>query len=79
MRSAAMTIVSTDARSRVVLPGFPNRMFLLRANEDGSLLLEPAHIVSEAQAQYDADPALQDLLERAQQSPTVGRRRPPTT
>jgi len=73
-----MILVSTDSRSRVVLPGYPDRMFLLRANEDGSLLLEPAQVVSEAQSHYDADPVLQDLLQRAQQSPTVRRRRPPT-
>jgi hypothetical protein len=70
-----MTIVSTDARSRVVLPGYPDRMFLLRENADGSLLLEPAQVVSEAQSQYDADPELKDLLERAMKSPTVQRRR----
>jgi hypothetical protein len=70
-----MTIVSTDARSRVVLPGHPNRLFLLRENADGSLLLEPANVVSESQAQYDHDPELQALLDHAQQSPTVRRRR----
>jgi len=70
-----MTIVSTDARSRLVLPGHPNQMFLLRENPDGSLLLEPASVVSEAQEQYDADPELRALLERALASPTVRRRR----
>jgi hypothetical protein len=70
-----MTIVSTDARSRLVLPGRPNELFLLRENDDGSLLLEPANVVSEAQEQYDADPELKALLERALASPTVRRRR----
>jgi hypothetical protein len=70
-----MTIVSTDARSRVVLPGHPNRLFLLRENADGSLLLEPASVVSEAQETYDADPELKALLERALDAPTVRRRR----
>jgi hypothetical protein len=70
-----MTIVSTDARSRVVLPGHPNRMFLLRENSDGSLLLEPAVVASEAQAQYAADPELKALLDRALAAPTVRRRR----
>jgi hypothetical protein len=70
-----MTIISTDARSRVVLPGHPNRLFLLRENADGSLLLEPASVVSESQEQYDQDPALKALLARALTSPTVRRRR----
>ena len=70
-----MTYVTTDDRSRVVLPGHPNETFLLRENADGSLLLEPASVVSEAQAAYDADPALRELLERAQTSKTVRRRR----
>jgi hypothetical protein len=70
-----MTYVTTDDRSRVVLPGHPNATFLLRENSDGSLLLEPASVVSEAQAHYDRDPALRELLERAQESATVRRRR----
>lgn len=70
-----MTYVTTDDRSRVVLPGHPNATFLLRENSDGSLLLEPARVVSEAQAEYDRDPALRELLERAQSSATVRRRR----
>lgn len=68
-------LVQTDARSRVVLPGYPDRRFLLRENSDGSILLEPVRVVSEAQAEYDATPELQDLLARAGQSSTVRRRR----
>ena len=68
-------LVQTDARSRVVLPGHPDRRFLLRENSDGSILLEPVRIVSEAQAEYDATPELQDLLARATQSKTVRRLR----
>jgi len=70
-----MTYVTTDDRSRVVLPGHPNQSFRLRENADGSLLLEPASVVSEAQASYDRDPALRRLLDRAQTSATVQRRR----
>jgi len=70
-----MTYISTDDRSRVVLPGHPNETFLLRENADGSLLLEPASVVSEAQATYDQDPALRELLERAMTSASVRRRR----
>jgi hypothetical protein len=67
--------VQTDSRSRVVLPGHPDQRFLVRENSDGSILLEPARIVSEAQAEYDATPELQELLARARQSGTVRRRR----
>jgi hypothetical protein len=68
-------LVQTDARSRAVLPGHPDQSFLLRENSDGSILLQPARIVSEAQAEYDETPELQDLLARATQSKTVRRRR----
>jgi hypothetical protein len=67
--------VPVDARSRAVLPGHPNQRFLLRENADGSILLEPARVVSEAQADYDATPELKDLLARAARSKTVRRRR----
>lgn len=70
-----MPLVQTDARSRVVLPGYPNQLFQMRENDDGSILLEPARVVSEAQAEYDASPELRELLERASASRTVTRRR----
>lgn len=68
-------LIETDARSRVVLPGHANERFLVRENGDGSLLLEPARVVSEAQAEYDQNPELRDLIERASKSPTVRRTR----
>lgn len=72
----AMTLlVETDARSRVVLPGHPSERFLVHENEDGSLLLQPAVVLTAAQAEYDANPELRDLLERADRSPTVSRTR----
>ena len=67
--------MQTDDRSRVVLPGHPQQRFLMQENADGSILLEPARVISEAQAEYDEMPELQELLERAMQSPTVHRRR----
>jgi hypothetical protein len=68
-------MVETDDRSRVVLPGHPNQQFLLRENADGSLLLQPARMVTEAQHEYDSDPELRDLLARAAAAPTVRRAR----
>lgn len=67
-------MVETDSRSRVVLPGHSNQRFLVQENSDGSILLQPARVVSEAQHEYDGDPALRELLARAAASPTVNRR-----
>lgn len=68
-------MVETDARSRVVLPGHPGQRFLLRENADGSLLLEPAQVISEAQLEYNESPELRALLARAAGSPTVRKSR----
>lgn len=68
-------LIETDARSRVVLPGHSNERFLVVENADGSLLLQPARVVTEAQHEYDTDPELRDLLARASQSSTVRRTR----
>jgi len=70
-----MTLIETDDRSRVVLPGHPGQKFLVQENSDGSVLLLPARIVSEAQAEYDESPELRDLLARAATSKTVRKSR----
>ena len=67
------TVIETDDRSRAVIPGHRNERFVLRENEDGSLLLQPARIVTEAQHEYDNDPQLRDLLARAAATKTVRR------
>ena len=71
------TLIETDARSRAVIPGHANERFLLHENEDGSILLQPARVVTEAQHEYDTDPELQELLARATASRTVRRVRRP--
>ena len=68
-------VIETDNRSRAVLPGHPNQRYLMRENDDGSILLQPARIVTDAQHEYDTNPELRDLLTRATASPTVGRAR----
>ncbi|CAN5410743.1 hypothetical protein BH23ACT9_BH23ACT9_28400 [soil metagenome] len=50
-------------------------MFILQENSDGSLLLQPAVVVSQAQLEYDESPELQQLLANAAGSPTVQRPR----
>lgn len=67
--------VETDSRSRVVIPGHPNQTFVLQENADGSVLLQPARVVTEAQLEYESEPELRDLLDRAAASPTVHRKR----
>lgn len=47
-------LIETDSRSRAVLPGLPNRRFVMRVNDDGSILLQPARIVTDAQQDYDS-------------------------
>ena len=68
-----MTLIETDERSRVVLPGHPSQRFIVRENEDGSILLEPARVITEAQLEYDESAELQALLKRAAASTTVSR------
>jgi hypothetical protein len=68
-------LIETDARSRAVLPGRPNQRFLMRVNEDGSILLQPAHIETDAQLEFDSDPELRNLLARSAASPTIHRPR----
>jgi hypothetical protein len=73
--SALAILVETDARSRVVLPGHSNERFVLQEQEDGSILLQPAVVMTRAQAEYDGDAELQALLTRAAGSATVRRTR----
>lgn len=67
------SVIETDSRSRVVLPGHANQRFLVQEHEDGSILLQPAVVVSEAQFEYDSNLELQELLARAAKSPTAKR------
>jgi hypothetical protein len=68
-------LIETDNRSRAVLPGHPNQRYLMRENEDGSILLQPARIVTDGQQEYDTNPELRELLARATAAPTIRRTR----
>lgn len=68
-------LIETDSRSRAVIPGYPNQRFLVQENSDGSLLLTPAVVMSEAQYEYNSNSELQELLHRATSSPSVKRSR----
>jgi hypothetical protein len=68
-------LIETDERSRVVLPGHADERFIMQENDDGSVLLIPARVMSEAQYEYDTTPELQELLHKAMTSPMVRRPR----
>ncbi len=42
-------LIATDGRGRVVLPGRRNERFIVTENEDGSILLEPAVVMTAAE------------------------------
>lgn len=69
------TTITTDARSRVVLPGGSNRQYIVETFEDGSMFLQPAVTVARAQLEYNSDPELRKLLTEAAGSATVTRTR----
>lgn len=69
------SLIETDSLGGTILPGHRNQKFLVRENPDGSILLQPAHILTEAQYAYDTDLDLSDLLARASASPTIRRNR----
>jgi hypothetical protein len=68
-----LEFIQTDGRGRVVLPGHPDKRYLMRENEDGSILLQPATAVTVAQHEFQSTPELLDLLARATAAPTVRR------
>lgn len=70
------TLIRTDKQSRVTIPGHPNQQFLVREAGDGSLLLEPAVVVTAAQYAYDTDPELRAILHEAMTSPNSTRPAP---
>ena len=54
-------LVNTDARGRVSV-GHPNREYRLTEHADGSLLLEPAVVMSELEARFLTNTELQAQL-----------------
>jgi len=49
-------MIRTDNRGRVTLAGHPDSTYLIREEPDGVLVLEPAVVMSAAQASYLALP-----------------------
>jgi hypothetical protein len=62
-------LVETDARSRVVLPGRPNARYLVHEDPDGTLILEPAVVMTKAELAYRNSPELQRIVAEGRAHP----------
>lgn len=72
-----MTVLETDARSRVTLPGTRNnRRYLVREESDGTLILEPAVVMTELERRYLVSGAAA-RAEEAARHPETRTGRPP--
>jgi hypothetical protein len=71
--NVADQIVETDARGRASL-GRPGRRYLMHEESDGTLVLEPAVVVTELERRFMANAALQAQIEDARKHPE--KRRP---
>lgn len=67
-------IVETDARGRASL-GRPGRRYLMHEESDGTLVLEPAVIVTELERRFMANAALQAQIDHARAHPKERRPR----
>ncbi|MHB8341657.1 MAG: hypothetical protein ACYDB7_10860 [Mycobacteriales bacterium] len=61
-------IIETDARGRASL-GRPSRRYLLHEESDGTLVLEPAVVVTELERRFLANAALQAQVDHARAHP----------
>ena len=62
------SLVETDARGRVSL-GRPDRRYLLHEEPDGTLILQPAAVVSELELKFLSNSALQAQIAYAKAHP----------
>lgn len=68
-------LIETDSHGGVVLPGHANQRYLMRENEDGSILLQPPTELARAQHEFASTPELRDLLAAATAASTIRRTR----
>ncbi len=68
-------IVETDARGRASLAR-PGRRYLMHEESDGTLVLEPATVVTELERRFLANAALQAQLSYARAHPEERVKRP---
>lgn len=61
-------LVETDSRGRATV-GHPDTRYLLHEHADGTLVLEPAVIMSELERKFMANAALQNQIAHAKDHP----------
>ncbi len=71
-----MTVIETDARGRASL-GYPSRRYLVHEEADGTLVLEPATIVTELERRFMANAVVQAQIAYAADRPEERRERTP--
>lgn len=74
--SEAQVLVEADSRSRLTIPGAAHRRFLLSEEADGTVILRPAVVMTEAERQFLSNTALQAAIAFARQNPGVRSPRP---
>ena len=55
-------LLETDQRGRLTLPGVARRRFLARTETDGTIILEPAMVMTEAERKFLANTELQATI-----------------
>jgi hypothetical protein len=68
-------LVETDGWGRTVLTGCPDQQSVVHASADASLLLQPILAAADAQAEFESDPELLDLLACTARSASIRRSR----
>ncbi|MDP1876942.1 MAG: hypothetical protein Q8M17_05225 [Actinomycetota bacterium] len=67
-------LVTADLRGRITV-GQPDRQYLVHEEDDGTLVLEPAVVISELEHRFLANAALQAQIEYARDHPEQRMRR----
>ncbi len=75
--AAPVPVIEVDARNRVTLPGKAHRRYLVHEQDDGTVILEPAVVISELEARYRVNPDLQATVARGRAHPELSKPRPP--
>lgn len=70
------TMIEIDGRSRVTLPGKAGRRYLMHEDADGTVVLEPAVVLSEMELRAMRSSEIQATLAASQRNPQDRRPRP---
>lgn len=62
MTTDTRILLETDQRGRLTLPGASKKRFLARTEGDGTIILEPAVVMSEADRKFLANTELQATI-----------------